>query len=71
MHSCNTFGARTSHEQTWTHKIHHASDFREATTFPLIVFFVLGHRAYTQMSFCPGTPNLGAPKFLKLGLSQL
>jgi hypothetical protein len=30
----------------------------EATTFPLIVFFVLGHKANTQMSFCPETPKL-------------
>jgi len=29
------------------------------TTFPLIVFYVPNHRAYTQMSFCPETSNLG------------
>jgi hypothetical protein len=28
----------------------------EATTFPLIVFSVLGHEANIQMSFCLGTP---------------
>ncbi len=37
-HSRNTSGARTSHEYTWTHKIHHNLDLEEATTFPLIVF---------------------------------
>jgi hypothetical protein len=31
--------------------------FEEATTFPLIVFFVPGHEANTQMLFCPGTPK--------------
>jgi hypothetical protein len=43
----------------------------EATTFPLIVFFVFGHGAYTQMSLCFATPKLGILKFSKLGLLQL
>jgi hypothetical protein len=71
MHNWNTFGARTSHEQTQIHKIHHGPDLGEATTFPLIVFFVFGHGANTQMSFCFRTPKLGASKFPKLGLLQL
>jgi hypothetical protein len=71
VHSCSTFGAQTSHGQTRTHKIHHGMDLGEATTFPLIVFYVLGHEANTQMSFCPGTPKLGVSKFPKLGLPQL
>jgi hypothetical protein len=29
------------------------------TTFPLIVFYVPSHGAYTQMSFCLKIPNLG------------
>jgi hypothetical protein len=68
MHNWNTFGARTNHKQTRTHKIYHSLDLGEATTFPLIVFYVLGHGAYTQMSFCLGTPNLGILKFPKWGL---
>jgi hypothetical protein len=32
-----------SHGQPWTHKIHHDSVLGEATTFPLIVFFVALH----------------------------
>jgi hypothetical protein len=63
MHSWSIFGVRTSHKQTWTHKPHHGSNLGEATTFPLILFFMLGHRACTQMSFCPETPKLGFPKF--------
>jgi hypothetical protein len=55
---CNIFDAWTSHGQTWTHKIHHDPDLGEATTFPFIVFFVPGHGASTQMSFCPGFPKL-------------
>ncbi len=52
MHNYNTFGAKTSHKETRTHKIHHSPDLEEATTFPLIVYFVPGHGIDTQMSFC-------------------
>jgi hypothetical protein len=31
------FNARTNHEQTQTHKIHHGLDLGETITFPLIV----------------------------------
>ncbi len=71
MCNWNTFGARTSHKQTKTHKTHHSPDLREATTFPLILFFMPGHGACTQMSFCPRTPKLRVPKFPKLGLLRL
>jgi hypothetical protein len=71
VHSWSTFGARTNHKQTQTHKTHHGSNLKEATTFPLIIFFVLDHGASTQMSFCPGIPKLVILKFSKLGLSQL
>jgi len=60
-----------STSDTRTHKIHHNLDLEEVTTFPLIIFFVLGHGGYTQMSFSPRTPKLGVPKFLKLRLLQL
>jgi hypothetical protein len=56
---------------TQIHKTHHDPYLGEATTFPLIVFSMLGHGACTQMSFCPITPKLGVPKFAKLGLSRL
>ncbi len=69
VHSWSTFGARTNHGHTQTHKTHHSSDFKEAITFPIIVLFVPSHGAYTQMSFCP--TKLGVPKFPKLGLLQL
>jgi hypothetical protein len=71
MHSWSIFGAWTSHGQTQIHKTHHGSNFEEATTFPLIIFSVPGHGAYTQMSFRLETPRLGVPKFPKLGLPQL
>ncbi len=54
----NTFGAPMNHEKTQIHKIHHNSNLGEATTFPLIVFFMPSHEACTQMSFCLGTPKL-------------
>jgi hypothetical protein len=60
-----------NHGQTRIHKTHHGPALGEATIFPLIVFSILGHGAYTEMSFCFRTPNLGVLKFLKLGLSQL
>ncbi len=68
MHSLNTFGARTNHEQTWTHKTHHDLDLGEATTFPLIVYFVLLHEAHIQMAFCLGAPKWenGSPEILKV-----
>jgi hypothetical protein len=69
MHSYNTFEARMSHG-TQTHKTHHNLDLGEATTFPLIIFFVSRHMGYIQMSFCPRTPKLGVPKFSKLGLPR-
>jgi hypothetical protein len=57
MHSLSTFGARTSHEQTRTHKTHHGPNLGEATTFPLILHSVASHGTSIQMAFCPGTPK--------------
>ncbi len=57
VHNLNTFGARMSHEQTWTHKTHHGPNLGEATTFPLIVYSVPSHRINIQMEFCPKTPK--------------
>jgi hypothetical protein len=64
MHSYSTFGHSTLNSQYSPRPrlggSHH---------FPLIVYFVHGHGASTQMSFCPGTPN-GSLKIPKLGLLQ-
>jgi hypothetical protein len=60
MYNWNTFGAWTNHAQTQTHKIHkthHGPNLKEGTTLPFIIFFVAGHGASTQMSFCPETPK--------------
>jgi hypothetical protein len=57
VHSWSNFDAQTNHGQTRIHKTHHSLDLEEATTFPLIVFFVLGHEIIIQMSFCPRTPK--------------
>jgi hypothetical protein len=48
VHSLNTFGARTSHGQPWTHKIHHGPDLGETIAFPLIVFFASLHGATSK-----------------------
>jgi hypothetical protein len=58
MRSWSTFSAHTSHEQTQTHKTHHGPNSKETTTFPHIVLFMANHGAYTQMLFCPKTPNV-------------
>jgi len=47
-----------NHKQTQIHKIHHDLDLGEATTFPLIIYYVPGHETSTQMSFCPGIPEI-------------
>jgi hypothetical protein len=52
---------------TRTHKTHHSPNLGEATTFPLIVYFVPGHKTGIQMAFCPRTPEipkLGTPMTL-------
>jgi len=43
----------------------------ETITFPLIIFFVFGHKGCSQMSFCLWIPKLGFSKISKLGLLQL
>jgi len=57
MHSWSIIDTKMSHGQTQTHKTHHDLDLGEATTFPLIVYFVPGHETNTQMSFCPRIPK--------------
>ncbi len=66
MHSWSTFGARTNHEHTQTHKIHHGPNLGEATTFSLIVFYVVNHKGYTQMAFSPEIPKIGSPEILEI-----
>jgi hypothetical protein len=57
VHSLSTFGARTNHGQIQTHRTHHSLDLGEATTFPLIVYFVPLHKAHIQMTFYPRIPK--------------
>jgi hypothetical protein len=45
------------HGQIRIQKTHHNPDLGETTTFPLIEYYVPGHEAGTQMSFCPETPK--------------
>jgi hypothetical protein len=71
INSWNIFGAGISHGHTRTHKTFHDPDLRETITFPLIVFFVINHKGYIQMTFCFATAKLGVPKFPNLGLLQL
>jgi hypothetical protein len=64
MYNWSTFGEQMNHEQTRTHKTHHGSDLGEATTFPLIIYYVHGHGTNTQMSFCE-IPKIGTPVTLE------
>jgi hypothetical protein len=57
VHSLNTFGARTSHEQIQTRKIHHGPNLGKATTFSLIVYSMPGHGTIAQMAFCLEAPK--------------
>jgi hypothetical protein len=43
------FGARTNHVQTRTHKTKHGPNLGEATTFPLIIYFVPTHKTSTTL----------------------
>ncbi len=54
VHSWNIFSVKTHHEQTQTH---HGSNLGEATTFPLIVYYMPLHKTHIQMAFCPRTPK--------------
>jgi hypothetical protein len=58
MHSWNIFGAWTSQGHTWTYKIHQGPDLGQATTFPLIVLYVINHKGCIQMLIFSGLPNL-------------
>jgi hypothetical protein len=63
VHSWSTFGAKTSHGQIRTHKTHHGSDLGEATTFPLIVYFMPLHGGHIKWHF---VPNLRVPRLWRL-----
>ncbi len=54
-----------------THKTHHGPDLGEATTFPLIVYFVASHKAYIQMAFLSRDSQVGVPNSRQLGLPRL
>jgi hypothetical protein len=64
VHILNIFDAWTNHGQTRTHRTHHNPNLGEATTFPLIVYFVPGHGTSTQMSFCLEIPKIRILAFL-------
>jgi len=54
-----------NHGQTQTYKTQHGPNLGEATSFPFIISYVLGHKANTQMSFCPEIPEIGTPTTLE------
>jgi len=74
MHSWSTFDAHIQHGQTLIHKIHHGPHLVEATTFPLIIFYMFSHKACAQMSFLSQDsqggsfeiPEIGVPTILEV-----
>ncbi len=70
MHSLNTFGVRTSHRQTRTHKTHHDPDLGETTTFPFIVYFVPPRGPHPN-GILSRDSQMGVSKLLKLGFQRL
>jgi hypothetical protein len=63
MHNWNIFGAWMNHKHTQSYKTHHSPNLKEATTFRLIIFSLISHGGYIQISFC-----LRTPKILKIGI---
>jgi hypothetical protein len=55
-----------SHGQIHTHKTHHNPDLGEATTLPLIVYFVPLHEATSKWHFVSKLSN-GSFKIPKVG----
>ncbi len=64
-------------DKPWAYKDSQDSsylDLKEATTFPLIIFSMISHWGYIQMSFHPKTPKLrvpiwkSQPEILKIGV---
>jgi hypothetical protein len=66
MHNWNTLGAWMSHEHTQIHKTCHNSNLGEATTFPLIIFSMIGQKATPKCHFSQD-PQVKSPKILKIG----
>jgi hypothetical protein len=54
-----------------THKTHHSLDFGEATTFPLIIYSMVGHGAYIQMVFLSRDSRVKVPKLCQRGLLRI
>jgi hypothetical protein len=71
MHSWNIFGAQTNHGHIKihkTHKTHHGNNLGGSQDLPPIIFSVISHGGYIQMSFCP---KLGVSKFPILRLPHI
>ncbi len=71
MHSWSTFGAKTHHRQTRTHKTHHSPNLGGATTFPLIVYFFSWPQDQHPNGILSQDSQVKVPKFPKLGFMQL
>jgi len=57
-----------NHEHIQTHKIYHGLDLGEATTFPLMVFSMFGHKACTPNVILSQDSQIGNPKILEIAI---
>jgi hypothetical protein len=70
VHSFSTFGVRTSHMKTRTHKTHHSPDLGEATTFPLYSIFCGWPWDQHPNVILSWDSQVGVSKFSQLQFSQ-
>jgi hypothetical protein len=70
MRGWNTFVAQTNHGHTQTHKTHHDPNLKKPTTFPLILFFVIIHKAISKCQFFLDS-QVRSPKFFEIGTPDI
>jgi hypothetical protein len=71
VHSWNTFGTKTSHEQIQIHKTHHNSDLGENHHLPPYSILCASPRNPHPNGILSQDSQMGILKFPKLGLLQL
>ncbi len=71
MHNWSTFGARTSHEQTRTHKTHHGPNLGESHHLPPYNIFCASPQGPHPNGFLSQDSQMEVSKLPKLRLLQL
>jgi hypothetical protein len=71
MHCWSTFGVRTTHGQTRTHKTHHYPNLRGSHHLPPYSILCASPRGPHPNGILSWDSQMGVPKFSKLGFRQL